>query len=302
MSTLLRLGLCCKFMEHPIRFRTTTVTAMRRLSRGEVRKHLAELCLHNALALREAIVYCARSGIGAFRVNSEILPVKTHPATRYDVGDLPEGDGIVAQFRACGALARRHDIRLLFHPDQFILLSATDTGIVRRSIEDLEYQAEVSSWIGADVINIHGGGGYGDKAAALSRLARNLCRLPGAVRSRLTLENDERTYAPADLLPFCAGEGIPMVYDVHHHRCRPDGLSVEEATQRALGTWNREPVLHVSSPKEGWAGPRPFRHHDYITPSDFPTAWLGLHATVEVEAKAKELAVLRLNRWLGRQP
>lgn len=40
------------------------------------------------------------------------------------------------------------------------------------------------------------------------------------------------------------------------------------------------------------------RHHDFIQPEDFPTAWRGLQLTVEVEAKAKELAVLRLHQSL----
>ena len=48
------------------------------------------------------------------------------------------------------------------------------------------------------------------------------------------------------------------------------------------------------SPLEGWAGPRPERHHDYINAADFPREWLGWPLTVEVEAKAKELALARL--------
>ena len=35
---------------------------------------------------------------------------------------------------------------------------------------DLEYQAEVAEWTNADTINIHGGGAYGDKRAALKAL------------------------------------------------------------------------------------------------------------------------------------
>jgi UV DNA damage endonuclease len=40
--------------------------------------------------------------------------------------------------------------------------------------------------------------------------------------------------------------------------------------------------------------PKPERHHDYISAGDFPVEWLGWPLTVEVEAKAKELAVARL--------
>ncbi|MCC6234326.1 MAG: hypothetical protein IT580_16910, partial [Verrucomicrobiales bacterium] len=55
-----------------------------------------------------------------------------------------------------------------------------------------------------------------------------------------------------------------------------------------------EPLFHLSSPLEGWSGPKPERHHDYIDAADFPSEWRGWPLTVEVEAKAKELAVARL--------
>ena len=114
------------------------------------------------------------------------------------------------------------------------------------------------------------------------------------------MENDDTSFAPADLIAACRSTGVPLVYDVHHHRCLPDGLSVEEATAAALTTWDREPLFHISSPIEGWGGPKPLRHHDEIDPSDFPDCWRGMAITVEVEAKAKERAVLRLAEALGR--
>ena len=88
---------------------------------------------------------------------------------------------------------------------------------------------------------------------------------------------------------------MPLVYDVHHHRCNPDGMSVEQATKKALATWNREPMFHISSPIEGWDGPKPERHHDFIDVKDFPTCWRRKKITVEVEAKAKEVAVEKLS-------
>ena len=107
-----------------------------------------------------------------------------------------------------------------------------------------------------------------------------------------------RTYTPADLLPYCRAEGIPLVYDVHHHRCHRDGLTEDETTAQAVATWNREPLFHISSPIEGWKGRAPQRHHDFIDVRDFPDCWRDLDLTVEVEAKAKEVAVLKLKREL----
>lgn len=295
-----RLGLCCQFQQEPITFRTTTATAMLRLGVPERLARLSALCRANADALVETLRYCADHGIGAFRINSQILPVKTHPTAGYDVAELPEAAAIVSRFRECGAFARARDIRLSFHPDQFVVINSPTPKTVAHSMAELDYQAEVAEWVGADTINVHGGGAYGDKPAALLALRRAIDRLPARVRTRLTLENDDKVYTPADLLPVCQDLGVPLAYDVHHHRCLPDGLSVADATERARRTWTAEPLFHISSPLEGWDGPKPERHHDYIDPSDFPREWLGWPLTVDIEAKAKELAVARLLTDLAR--
>jgi UV DNA damage endonuclease len=297
---VIRLGLCCKFHEAPIAFKTTTVTALLRLPRNQQLAKLSQLALANAVSLQSALAFCVEHRIGCFRINSQILPVKTHHGAGYAIDDLPAASEIVAAFKACGRFAKQHGLRLTFHPDQFILLSSLDPEITRKAVLDLEYQTEVAAWVNADVINIHAGGAYGDKAATLARLTAGLSTLQKAVRSRLTLENDDRIYTPADLLPLCRETGIPFVYDVHHHRCLPDGLSVESVTQQALATWNREPLFHISAPRDGADSKNPRPHHDFISLADVPEAWFGLDVTVEVEAKAKEVAVERLLQALAR--
>jgi len=291
---MIRLGLCCIFRDEPIKFRRTTAAYLQRQNRDDALQYLSAIALANAAALKAALVYCRDNGIGAFRINSQILPLKTHPQVGYTVADLPGHARIIADFKACGRFSRRHDIRTSFHPDQFIVLSSPHADVVRRSIADLAYQAEVAGWVNADVINIHAGGTYGDKPAAIRRLATVIESLPPAIRTRLTLENDDRCYTPRDLLPLCESSGLPLVYDVHHHRCLPDGLSTEAVTERALRTWDREPLFHLSSPVKGWAGPNPNRHHDFIDPADLPVDWLNRNLTVDVEAKAKEVAVKKL--------
>lgn len=296
-----RLGLCCQFVRAPIRFATTTAAALRRLPRSRQLDRLSDLCAANAAALLAALEFCDARDIGSFRILSPILPLRTHPTVGYRIEDLPRADEIVESFRRCGAFARRRDIRTGFHPDQFVVLNSPDDGIVARSVADIESQAEIAEWVNADTVNIHGGGAYGDKRAALDRFRRNLDRLSDRARARLTVENDDRVFTPADLLPVCRAAGVPLVYDVHHHRCLPDGFSVAEATEAAVATWNREPLFHLSSPIAGWRGPDPRRHHDYIHPRDFPDVWRGRPITVELEAKAKELAVEKLRRALWRR-
>jgi UV DNA damage endonuclease len=291
---MIRFGLCCIFQKAPIKFRQTTARYLLTLSKKNRLLYLTELCLGNAQSLLAALSFCDRQGIRDFRIKSGILPLKTHPEVGYTVEELPGGDAIPAAFRECGAYSRKQGIRTTFHPDQFVFLNSPSRKVLQNSIEELLYQGEVSQWVGADVINIHGGGAYGKKQSALLSLKKNILKLPSSVRSRLTLENDDRVYTPLDLLPICLETGVPFVYDVHHHRCNKDGVSIEETTKRAAATWNREPLFHLSSPRGGWEARNPRSHDEYIDIRDFPREWLGLDITVEIEAKAKELAVLKL--------
>jgi len=288
-KSMIRFGLCCCFRAAPIHFRTTTATYAKKLKHPQ--EYFCELILHNITALREAIEYCAQRGIGSFRITSRFFPLATHPDFAYSISELPLR--IKKALGECNKLAAKLHIRLTFHPDQFVVLNSPSEKVIDNAICELEYQGSLANLLGADVIILHGGGRYGDKKAALSRLKRNLKRLSRNVLSRLAIENDDVNFTPEDLLPICRKRHLPLVYDVHHHRILSDSLSLEDATKAALSTWGKkEPLFHISSPARG----KKSRHHaDYISPADFPAVWLTIpRLTVEVEAKAKELAVQKL--------
>lgn len=94
-----------------------------------------------------------------------------------------------------GALAKRYGHRLTTHPGQFTQLGSPRESVVHSSIRELEYHAEMLDLMGIDqdgVMIIHGGGVYGDKAAALTRMKNVIQhKLSARVRARLVLENDE---------------------------------------------------------------------------------------------------------------
>ena len=296
----LRFGLCCQFVDAPITFRTATHRYVAGLDPLTARGYLGEIAAHNADALAAAVERCHGLGIGAFRVTSQILPLATHPVTGYSLERLDPTRAIAGAFEWAGALARAYDVRLSLHPDQFVVLNSEREAVVQSAVQELELQATVAELIGADVIVLHAGGAAGGTGAALDRLERGLSRLSARVLDRLALENDDRSFTPRSLLPLCRRAGVPLVYDVHHHRCLGDGLSIEEATELAAATWGeREPYAHISSPREGWDGASPRAHADYIDPADFPDEWRGRTMTIDVEAKAKERAVLALKRVIS---
>jgi UV DNA damage endonuclease len=300
-SGKLRLGLCCIFCNEPIKFRHITAKTLRLLPKDEKITRLSDICLHNALSLKKSIQYVNKNRIGAFRILSPLFPLYTHPEIQYRLEDLPAAELIENKLTEIRKFKQTNDIRLSFHPDQFNVLSSPREDVIRNTMRELEYQGMLADRVDADVINVHAGGVYGNKKTAMERLQKNVERLPGSVTSRLTLENDDTSYSPADLLPLCKRLNITMVYDVHHHRCLPDGLSEEEVTEQTVRLWQdlgREPYFHISSPKNGWENNSPKPHADYIDPADFPSCWTRLTATVDIEAKAKELAVLKLQKNL----
>jgi UV DNA damage endonuclease len=96
-------------------------------------------------------------------------------------------------------------------------------------------------------------------------------------------------------MPVCLEAEVPLVLDAHHHRVLSGQLSLEEATDWAVATWgDREPYFHLSSPRSGWNAGDPRPHADFIEPTDIPFYWmeLGVPLTIDIEAKAKERAVV----------
>lgn len=300
---MIEWGLCCIFRGEPIQFRRATAASLRPLPRPEQLRKLAALIRSNAENLKRAFERCAELQIGAFRINSELLMLATHANAGYRLEELPEADTLQKLFDEARIRADRLGVRRSLHPDQFVVLNSPDPRVRANSRAELEHQRLLADLCGATEINLHAGGVYGDRVAALDRLRREIDTLPEPLRQKLTLENDDRSYTPAELLPLCRELGIPFTYDVHHHRVNPDHLTIEEATRAAAETWRGRkipPHVHLSSPQLPWSTPGDHRPHaGWIDPADFPECWRDMDLTVDVEAKEKENAIAALRSALG---
>ena len=99
-------------------------------------------------------------------------------------------------------------------------------------------------------INIHVGAHYNNKPMALDNFCKNFERLSEAVRSRLTVENDDKAslYSTKELYEGVYKRiGIPIVHDLHHHLFCTGGQTNEEAIKLAAKTWDGvKPVVHYS--------------------------------------------------------
>lgn len=299
-----RFGLCGSFVGQPIRFRNTSEKSIRQMDRSAALAKLAKLGVANAESLLKALRYCRKHDIGCFRVANHLLPLQSNSECGYEVTELPGSELILDRLQQCAKFAHQHDIRLCFSADKLVVQSLLQVEGAEEAIADIEQQSQLAKLLGTDVIVLQlmqVQGAARKKAGMLEAIVNNVERLSQQALDLLTIENSDAGISPEDLLPVCHAVGIPLSYNVHHHRCCSDRLSVEQATDEAIATWNREPLFRISSPLDGWDGSKPKRLHDFVELSDFPANWREKKLTVEVAAKSGELAVRKLNRQLSEQ-
>jgi UV DNA damage endonuclease len=258
-----------------------------------------------------------------YRMTSDLAPYATHP-------DLPQFHGQVEEcaeeLARVGARARELDVRLSFHPGQYVVLNSERDEVRALAARELDVLGALLDAMGCGpeaVVVLHVGGAAGGRDAALERFERGLDLLGDAGRRRLVIENDDRSFSLTDVLVLHERTGLPIVWDVLHHHCLDrEGIPDGEALRAALATWPQGvvPKIHFSSPKTAMEERRerkgrrvetryvlpPLRAHaDMVDPIAFeeflrgPAA--GLAFDVMLEAKAKDLALLRLrDHLLGR--
>ena len=263
--------------------------------------HVSQLILQNVTDLVTIIQWNHDNGIKAFRMSSSIIPWYSE----FEIEDLPDSDAIIHALKTAGNLATKYGQRLTFHPGQFCVLASPTQSIVDKSIIELDNHAKIMDYMGLsktpyNKINIHVGGAYGDKDAALERFCNNFKSLQTSTQQRLTVENDDKgnMYSVKDLYYGVYGIiVIPIVFDSHHHKFCTGGLSEQEALELALKTWpdGVKPCTHYSEGRDieyAMNGIEerviPQAHSDYIY-NEINT--YGHSFDIMVESKAKELTI-----------
>ena len=298
-----QLGLCC--MNTSLKKCKPPIYASRRIivrivdERGI--EELKTRIIKNLEDLLYMIDWNESCGIKVFRLSSEMFMHKTNPKVPdYDY------DFAIPLLKRIGQKARDYNHRLTFHPGQFNVLGTPRAKVLKQTILDLQYHADVLDLMemGKDsVMVIHGGGVYGDMVGTKERWIQNYNDLPENVKNRLVLENCEKAYSIIDCLEISDRCGVPVVFDTHHFECHkllhPD-VDFEDASYYIpliLETWKRKgikPKFHVSEQGDGKIG----KHSDYIEilPEyllEIPEKY-GVHIDIMIEAKMKELSIEKL--------
>lgn len=269
--------------------------------RNATPERLRALTLENLHALAEILAFNARERIYLFRISSRIIPFASHPVNR-----LEWWREFAAELSELGRYVRDQGMRVSMHPGQYTLLNAPDPRVLEASLRDLEWHTRFLDSLGLGPehkIVLHAGGAYADKAAAIDRLVEIHRRLPEAVRRRLVLENDDRIYTVGEVLALSGRTGMPVVFDWLHHQANPGvAADLHDLLERCFTTWREPdglPKVHFSSQAPG---KRPGAHSDYVEKEGFLRFYrevVDLDFDCMLEAKAKDLALLRLRRELS---
>jgi UV DNA damage endonuclease len=262
--------------------------------------YASELALANIEDLEKIIDWNIDNEIYLYRMSSDMFPWMSE----YELSDLPHFDDIKTILARSGQKATKNNLRLTFHPGPFNVLASQNIKVISNTEKELRQHGEITDLMGLPVspyskINIHVGGAYGDKIAALDRFAASYEKLPDTARKRLTVENDDKAnlYSVKDLMWLHKQTHIPIVFDYFHHLFCTGGWQEGEALAAALSTWPEDikPVVHFSSPKRIFedGAAMATSHADYLYEM---LDHYGRDIDIMLEAKAKEYALIKYKK------
>lgn len=258
--------------------------------------YVSELALKNIDDLEKIIKWNIENNIFVYRMSSDMFPCLGF----YNILDLPNIGIIIGKLKRIGNLAKKHDMRLSFHPSHFCIIASENPNVIENAIDELNKHAQLMDLMDLDQthyypINIHIGTTKPTLEEAAKKFCLNFHKLSDSCKKRLTIENDDspNQYSVKMLYEWLHKEiNIPIVFDQHHFNYGPQDQTMEEALKLAHSTWGGiKPMTHMSSPRTLEDNKvKQTAHADYIY-EEIQT--YGLEFDIEIEAKAKDLAVIR---------
>jgi len=259
-----RIGFCCDYF-HPDRTlskkqleeierpRNTRATTVRWLNehKEQAEEKLDFIFKHNIESIKNLIFKVSElpHSRRMCRISSGILPCATEKTWRY-YWDKPEIINYCEKhFAEAGELARKHDVKISFHPGQYTVLASENPDIVERSIDEFEYHVNMARWMGFGKkfqdgckINIHISGKQGPEG-----IIKTLPRLSPEARNLITIENDEMGWGLDATLKL--EKHLALVLDIHHHLIREEEYiqANDDRVKRVVDSWRgMRPTLHYS--------------------------------------------------------
>ena len=299
--TIVRLGYVAMSMElkNASPSQTMTFTQFQKIKDREaaIRK-LERIALKNLENTFRLLKHNVFNEIHFYRLTSRLIPLANHE-------ELPDWNYIkplLEKLAEIGEYATKHNIRIDFHPDHFVVLNSPKTEVVKNSIKTLKMHYLLLRGMKIDPTHrcvLHVGGNYKETENSLEQFVDNWMDVPRAIQKMIILENDDTSFTVDDTLYLCEKLDIPLVFDYHHHLAHHYNEKWNDKWDRIVATWKDSPLpikMHISSPKSE----KEFRHHsDYVDVDMFFRFLNEIKGTVPeihcmIEAKKKDEALFQL--------
>jgi UV DNA damage endonuclease len=265
-QSIKRIGFACKWAEinkkgeisstEGLNTGGTTYAWAKRQSRRAAEEKIIDVAKRNIINTHNLVKRVATLDpqLRMVRLTSDMLSFYTMDEYR-DFWKSPYIQNLLEHWMApIGETARANDVRLSFHPDQFVVLASDRPEVVNKSIEEFEYHADMAKWMGYGKsfqdfkINVHISGRAGPQGI---RSAYN--RLSPEARNCITIENEENAWGLDDCLSL--SDLVPIVLDIHHHWVKTGEYisSTDPRVQRVLESWRgMRPTMHYSVSREDY--------------------------------------------------
>lgn len=283
MTNTPKIGFCCKWLdtdrtkkakdllltEQPMNQSHTTLTKLRTLQRSEQYAKVEGITQHNIDVLWRQLKWIATQPASTrlFRIGSGFLPASTVPEFAFILQDHAFLRMLEHGLSGIRTYADANGIRLCTHPGQFTNLCSDKPDVVTRSIEDLEYHADLARFMGYGdtwhssgyAINIHANFRQDPDLKQIRRTIAN--DVSPEVRNLITLENDEFGCGVDEFVSSKCYEDVALVLDIHHHWVRSKGEYIDPLDPR------------VERYRESWRGVRPLGHYSLPQPEIMPNGF-----------------------------
>lgn len=263
--TTKRIGFACKFAEINKKGEivsteglntggTTHAWAKRQKSRSIVEEKIMDVAKSNILNTHALVKKIAGlpEQLRMVRITSDMFSFYTLDEYK-DFWHSTDVQNSLARWMApIGETARQNNVRLSFHPDQFVVLASDRDEVVNKSIEEFEYHADMARFMGygktfQDIkINVHISGRRGPDG-----IRQAYQRLSPEARNSITIENEEITHDLQTVLQIA--DLCPIVLDIHHHWVNSGEYiqTNDDRVKKVIDSWRGiRPTCHYSVSRE----------------------------------------------------
>jgi UV damage endonuclease UvdE len=329
-NNIKRIGFACKWAEINKKgeiasvdgYNTggTTLAWAKRQKREVAEEKVIEVAKRNIVNTHNLVKKVASLApeLRMIRLTSDMLSFYTHDDWKDFWQSADVQNKLERWFAPIGETARKNDVRLSFHPDQFVVLASDREEVVNKSIEEFEYHADMARWMGYGKqfqdfkINVHISGRAGTEG-----IRRAYKRLSAEARNGITIENEEISWGLDSCLELA--DTLPIVLDIHHHWVKTGEYiePTDDRVKKVIDSWrgirptihysvSREDVLiehsrhelpYLTSLMESGHNKQKLRAHSDFYWNDAVNQWALSHneyADIMCESKAKNLASIKL--------